>query len=88
MTLRQPMESVIKGAGDPRATRRAVLTLALPIVGSDLLQRGACHAQTREPRQAKDQWYRHRNMQDVHPHHGLEGRPRIAHALKEGGHEV
>jgi putative MATE family efflux protein len=40
MTLRQRMESVIHGTGDQRAIRRAVLTLALPIVGSDLLQRG------------------------------------------------
>jgi putative MATE family efflux protein len=40
MILRHHMESVINGAGDPRAIRRTVLTLALPIVGSDLLQRG------------------------------------------------
>ena len=40
MTLRQRMKSVINGTGDQRAIRRAVLTLALPIVGSDLLQRG------------------------------------------------
>ena len=40
MTLRQCMEAVINGRGDQRAIRRAVLTLALPIVGSDLLQRG------------------------------------------------
>ena len=40
MTLRQQFALAVIGDPEQRKTRRAVLALALPIVGSDLLQRG------------------------------------------------
>jgi putative MATE family efflux protein len=40
MSFRRQMTNAITGGPEQRETRRAVLALALPIVGSDLLQRG------------------------------------------------
>jgi putative MATE family efflux protein len=40
MSFRQRMTMTVAGGSEQRTTRRAVLALALPIVGSDLLQRG------------------------------------------------
>jgi len=40
MTIRQQVKMAIVGNPERRETRRAVLALALPLVGSDLLQRG------------------------------------------------
>jgi Na+-driven multidrug efflux pump len=40
VTIRQQVKTALVGGAAERETRRAVLALALPLVGSDLLQRG------------------------------------------------
>jgi len=40
VTIRQQVKTALAGGAAQRETRRAVLALALPLVGSDLLQRG------------------------------------------------
>jgi putative MATE family efflux protein len=40
VTIRQKVQTALAGGAAQRETRRAVLALALPLVGSDLLQRG------------------------------------------------